>query len=65
MYIWMALTLNVGSNWRHLRSKYGMEECKVMQGWDERCKNESESVRVCEQQSEMCSWGDIVWHDIV
>ncbi len=48
----------MGGNWRHLRSKYGMEECNVMKGWDEKCKNEYESVRVCEQIREMCSWRD-------
>ncbi len=30
----------MGDNWRHLRSKYGMEECNVMKSWDEKCKNE-------------------------
>ncbi len=39
----------MGGNWRHLRSRYGMES------WDERCKNKCESVRVCEQIREMCS----------
>ncbi len=34
----------MGGNWRHLRSKYGMEECNVMKSWDERCKYECESV---------------------
>ncbi len=32
----------------HLRSKYGMEECIVMKCWNEKFKNECESVRVCE-----------------
>ncbi len=27
-------------NWRHLRSKYGMEDCNVLKSWDEKCKNE-------------------------
>ncbi len=48
----------MGGNWRHLRSKYGMEECNVMKSWDEKCKNECESVGVCEQIREMCSWRD-------
>ncbi len=30
----------MGGNWRHLRSKYGMEECNVIKRWDEKCKNE-------------------------
>ncbi len=29
-----------------------------MTSWDEKCKNECESVRVCEQMREMC---DIIW----
>ncbi len=48
----------MGSNWRHLRSKYGMQECHVMKSWDEKCKNECESVRVYEKIREMCSWRD-------
>ncbi len=48
----------MGGNWRHLRSKYRMEECNVMKSWDEKCKNECESVGVCEQIREMCSWRD-------
>ncbi len=27
---------------------YGTEECNVMKSWDEKCKNECESVRECE-----------------
>ncbi len=46
----------IGSNWRHWRSKYGMEQCNVIKSWDEKCKNECESVRVFEQIREMCSW---------
>ncbi len=46
----------MGGKWKHLWSKYGMEECKVMTSCDEKCKNECESVRVCEQIREMCSW---------
>ncbi len=38
----------MGGNWRHLRSKYGMEKCNVMKSWDEKCKNECESIGVCE-----------------
>ncbi len=45
----------VDGNWRHLRSKYGMEECNVIKRWEEKCKNEYESVRVCEKIKEMCS----------
>ncbi len=48
----------MGDNWRYLRSKYGMDECNVMKNWDEMCKNEFESVRVCEHIREMCSWRD-------
>ncbi len=29
-----------------------------MKSWDEKCNNECESVRVCEQIREMCSWRD-------
>ncbi len=48
----------MGGKWRHLRSKYGVEECNIMKSWDEKCKNECESVGVCEQIREMCSWRD-------
>ncbi len=48
----------IGGNWRHLRAKYGMEESNVMKSWDEKCKNGCESVIVCEQIREMCSWRD-------
>ncbi len=48
----------MGGNWRHLRSKYGMEECNVIKSWDEKCKNECESVVVCQQIREMYSWRD-------
>ncbi len=35
----------MGGNWRHLRSKYGLEDCNVMKSWDEKCnKNECKSV---------------------
>ncbi len=49
----------MGGNWRHLRSKYGKEECKVMKSSDEKWKNECESGRICEQIREMCSWRDM------
>ncbi len=49
----------MGGNWRHLRSKYGMKECYVMKSWDEKCKNEGESLRVCKQIRDMCSSGGI------
>ncbi len=48
----------MGGNWRHLRSKCGILECNIMKYWDEKCKKECESVRVCEQMREMCSWRD-------
>ncbi len=48
----------MGGQWKHLRSKYGMEECNVMKRLDEKCKNECESVRVCDHIREMCSWRD-------
>ncbi len=48
----------MGCNWRHLRSKYGMEECNAMTSWDEKCKKECESVRVSEQIREMYSCRD-------
>ncbi len=40
----------MGGNWRYFRSKYEMEECNIMKSWGEKCKNECESVRVCEQK---------------
>ncbi len=45
----------MGCNWRHFRSKYGIKECNVLKSWDEKCKNECESVKVCEQIREMYS----------
>ncbi len=36
----------MGGNWRHLRSKYGVGECIVMKGCDEKSRNQYESVRV-------------------
>ncbi len=52
----------MGGNWRHLRSKYGMEECNVMKSWDEMCKNECEYVRVCEQIRECVTGGiSVTW----
>ncbi len=48
----------MGVNWRHLRSKFGMEECNIMKSWDGRCKNECEYVRGCEQIRERCSRAD-------
>ncbi len=38
----------MGDNCKHLKSKYGMEEGNVMKSWDDKCKNECESVRGCE-----------------
>ncbi len=38
-----------------LTTKYAIFYLK---SWDENCKNECESVRVCEQIREMCSWRD-------
>ncbi len=50
-------THSIMGNWKHLRSKYGMEECNVMKSWDEMCKNECEYVRVCEQIRECVTGG--------
>ncbi len=52
-----------GINWRHLKSKYGMEICNFMKSWDEKCNNECE---ICESM-----WTDkrnvqlegYVWYD--
>ncbi len=42
-----------------MRPEKRMGECYVMKSWEEKCKNECESVRVCEQIKEiMCSWKD-------
>ncbi len=30
-----------------------MEECNDMKSWDEKCKNDCKSVRVCEQKRKM------------
>ncbi len=54
----MEITLSRVVIVKHLRSKYGMEECNVMKSWDAKCKNECESVRVCGQIREICSWRD-------
>ncbi len=37
----------MGGNWRHLRYKYGIEECNVINSWDEKYTNECESFREC------------------
>ncbi len=37
----------MGGNWRHLRSKYGMEECNVMKSWFEKYKNRCEDHVNC------------------
>ncbi len=34
----------ISGNWRHFSCKCRMEECNVMQSWDEKCKNEWEFV---------------------
>ncbi len=47
----------MGGNWRHLRSKYRMEECNVIKAWMKSVRM-CESVRVCEQIREICSWRD-------
>ncbi len=45
--------VQLGYNWG---VTLGKEECNVMKSWDETCKNESDTVKVCEQLREMCSW---------
>ncbi len=50
----MVLTLSWVVSWVY----WGInKECDIVQNWDEKYKNEHESVRVCEQIREMCSWG--------
>ncbi len=64
----IAVSLNgthsiMGGKWRHLRSKYGMEECNGL--WDRMCK-ECESVTVCEQMEKCVARGmcDIILFNI-
>ncbi len=44
MYGWITLLYH-DSNWRHLKSKFGMEICNIMKRWDEKCNKECE---ICE-----------------
>ncbi len=55
-YFTIINIINVSDWTKCIRSKYGMEECNVMKIWDENCKNDYESVRLCEQIREMWSW---------
>ncbi len=39
----------LGANYRMLCTKYGMNLNKIMKVWNERCANEEEIIRKCEQ----------------
>ncbi len=39
----------LGANYRVLSTKYGMNLNNIMKVWNERCANEEEIIRKCEQ----------------
>ncbi len=44
----------LGANYRVLCTKYGMNLNNIMKVWNERCANEEEIIRKCEQVMELC-----------
>ncbi len=44
----------LGTNYRVLCTKYGMNSNNIMKVWNERCANEEEIIRKCEQVRELC-----------
>ncbi len=43
----------LGANYKVLSTKYGMNLNNIMKLWNERCANEEESIRKCEQVREL------------
>ncbi len=48
----------LGANYWVLCSKYGMNLNNIMKVWNERCANEEEIIRKCEQVRELCEMRD-------
>ncbi len=48
----------LGANYRVLCTKYGMNLNNIMKVRNERCANEEESIRKCEQVRELCEVRD-------
>ncbi len=48
----------LGANYRVLSTKYSMNWNNIMKGWNERCANEEEIIRKCEQVRELCEMRD-------
>ncbi len=44
----------LGANYSVLCTKYGMNLNNIMKVWNERCTNEEEIIRKCEQVRELC-----------
>ncbi len=48
----------LGANYRVLCTKYGMKLNNIMKVWNERCADEEEIIRKCEQVRELCDVRD-------
>ncbi len=48
----------LGANYRVLCTEYGMNLNNIMKIWNERCANEEEIIRKCEQVRELCEVRD-------
>ncbi len=48
----------LGANCRVLSTKYGMNLNNIMNVWNEKCANEEEIIRKCEQVRELCEVRD-------
>ncbi len=48
----------LGANYRVLCIKYGMNLNNIMKVWNERCANEEDIIRKCEQVRELCEVRD-------
>ncbi len=48
----------LGANYTVLCTKYGMNLNNIMKVWNERCANEEEIIRKCEQVRELCKVRD-------
>ncbi len=48
----------LGANYRVLCAKYAMNLNNIMKVWNERCANEEEIIRKCEQVRELCEVRD-------
>ncbi len=53
-----GLYSDLGANYRVLCNKYGMNFNNIMKVWNEKCANEEEIIRKCEQVRELCEVRD-------